>query len=132
MATRSVAKVTLLMLPGISPTSDGGDQIGSGSVSGIGAASGSAGHAEQRVAFPELNLAMGCGGKHRVTWSPSAAGVAAPRRLGGAACAAFGRAGPWSVAGGDAYRESDFPNRCWSEAGQAYHSSGTGPTNSSG
>src|SRR5713101_3276106 len=129
---RNTAKVTLCLSPGVLTTSDAVDRIALGSVSGNGSASGNAGDAQQNAAAPAPSPPTGFDVRPPVTWPLSGGGAGAPRRPGVAASAAFDPAGQWSATGGDAYRESGFPARCWSAAAPAPHSSGTDRANSSG
>src|SRR6266508_3732514 len=129
---RNTAKVTLCLSPGVLTTSDAVDRIALGSVSGNGSASGNAGDAQQNAAAPASSPPTGFDVRPLVTWPLSGGGAGAPRRPGVAVSAAFDPAGRWSAIGGDAYRGSGFPARCWSAAAPGPHSSGTGRANSSG
>jgi len=113
-------------------TADAVARIALGSVSGNASASGNAGDAQQNAAAPASSPPLGFDVKPPVTGPLSEDGTEAPRRPGVAASAAFVPAGRWSVAGGDASRESGFPARCWFEVTPAPPSSGTGRANSSG
>src|SRR6266511_3151555 len=128
----NTAKVTLCLSPGVLTTSDAVDRIALGSVSGNGSASGNAGDAQQNAAAPASSPPTGFDVRPLVTWPLSGGGAGAPRRPGVAVSAAFDPAGRWSAIGGDAYRGSGFPARCWSAAAPGPHSSGTGRANSSG
>src|SRR4029453_6164413 len=75
---------------------------------------------------------VGFGTRHRVTGPLLGGAGAIPKRLGVAACAAYGPFSLSSAAGGDLYHGSGFRSRCWSEAEPACHSSETGRANRSG
>src|SRR6266581_3838660 len=107
-------------------TSAAVDRIASGSVSRIGAASGTVGDAPQNAASPAPGPPTGFDVRPLVTWPLSGGGAGAPRRPGVAASAAFDPAGRWSATGGDAYRASGFPARGWSATAPVPHSNGTG------